>query len=137
MGGWVEGERVGRRESVEAGRGETEAEPVRKLFKFERDLAKQIKALTDKLQETKRELRLDPENVQKVVEIALELAGQPPLEKAKVNGLGPDPQGKYRPAFRLPAFSVSWEQSAEVFAHPFTARAPPSALRPESYQRRQ
>src|SRR5260370_32733080 len=79
MGGWVEGERVGRRESVEAGRGETEAEPVRKLFKFERDLARQIKALTDKLHETKRELRLDPENVQKVVEVALELAGQPGL----------------------------------------------------------
>ena len=33
--------------------------------------------------ETQRELRLDPENIQKVVEVALELAGQPPLEEAK------------------------------------------------------
>ena len=73
-------------------RAEAEAEPVRKLFKFERDLAKQIKALTDKLHETKRELRLDPENVQKVVEVALELAGQPALEEAKVPGLWPDPK---------------------------------------------
>ena len=33
---------------------------MRKLFKFERDLAKQIKQLMDKLDETKRELRLEP-----------------------------------------------------------------------------
>ena len=48
-------------------KAESESEPVRKLSKFERDLAKQIRSLTDKLHETKRELRLDPENVQKVV----------------------------------------------------------------------
>ena len=72
-------------------------------MKFERDLAKQIKALTDKLHETRRELRLDPENVQKVVEVALELAGQPPLEEAKVPGLWPDPKRKSCPVFRLPA----------------------------------
>ena len=41
------------------------------MLKFERDLRQQIKALTDQLHETKRELRLDPENVQKVVEVAL------------------------------------------------------------------
>ena len=76
---------------------------MRKLLKFERDLAKQIKALTDRLHETKRELRLDPENVQKVVEVALELAGQPPLEEAKVPGLWPDPKRSKCPVFRLPA----------------------------------
>jgi len=68
---------IGRRSRLDTKRAEAEAEPVRKLFKFERDLAKQIKALKDKLHETRRELRLEPENVQKVVEIALELAGQP------------------------------------------------------------
>jgi len=78
---------LGRRSRLDTKRAESEFEPVRKLFKFERDLAKQIKALKDKLHETRRELRLEPENVQKVVEIALELAGQPPLEEAKVHGL--------------------------------------------------
>ena len=39
---------------------ETEAEPVRKMLKFERDLAKQIKALLEQYQETQRELRLRP-----------------------------------------------------------------------------
>ena len=69
------------------------AEPVRKLFKFERDLAKQIKALKDQLQETRRELRLSPENIQKVVEVALELAGQPPLDR----GEGPGPLARSEP----------------------------------------
>ena len=121
----VEEAMLGRRSRLDTKRAEAEAEPVRRLFKFERDLAKQIKALTDKLHETKRELRLDPENVQKVVEVALELAGQPPLEEAKVPGLWPDPKRKSCPVFRLPALSGSWEQCAEGLAHPFTGEARP------------
>ena len=58
---------------------ETEAEPVRKMLKFERDLAKQIKALLDQYRETQRELRLSPDNIRKVVEVGLALAGQPAL----------------------------------------------------------
>jgi len=79
----------------------------------------QIKALTDTLHETKRDLRLDPENIQKVVEVALELAGQPPLERAEVPGLWPDPKRKSCPVFRLPALEVKQrprkEDSAEVY----------------------
>ena len=113
---------LGRRTRLDTRRAETEAEPVRKLFKFERDLAKQIKALTDKLHETRRDLRLDPENVRKVVEVALELAGQPALEEAKCPASGPTRSGLSCPVFRLPALSGSWEQCAEGLAHPFTGR---------------
>ena len=98
----VEEAMLGRRTRLDTRRAEAEAEPVRKLFKFERDLAKQIKALTDKLHETRRELRLDPENVQKVVEVALELAGQPPLEEAEVPGLWPDPEAEVVPGVPAP-----------------------------------
>ena len=42
------------------------------MLKFERDLAKQIQALLDQYHETQKELRLSPENIQKVVEVALE-----------------------------------------------------------------
>ena len=98
----VEEAMLGRRTRLDTKRAEAEAEPVRRLFKFERDLAKQIKALTDKLHETRRELRLDPENVQKVVEVALELAGQPPLEEAKVPGLWPDPKRNVVPGVPAP-----------------------------------
>jgi hypothetical protein len=125
IAGQVEEAMLGRRSRLDTRRAETEAEPVRKLFKFERDLAKQIRALTDKLHETKRELRLDPENIQKVVEVALELAGQPPLEEAEVLGLWPDPRRRACPVFRLPVLSGSWEQCAEGLAHPFTGEARP------------
>jgi hypothetical protein len=114
---------LGRRMRLDTRRAE--AEPVRKLFRFERDLAKQIKALKDKLHDTKRELRLDPENVQNVVEVALELAGQPALEDARLPGLWPDPKRMSCPVFRLPALSGSWEQCAEGLAHPFTGEARP------------
>jgi hypothetical protein len=109
----VEEAMLGRRSRLDTRRAEAESEPVRRLMKFERDLAKQIRALTEKLHETKRELRLDPENVQKVVEVALELAGQPALEEAKVAGLWPDPKRSSCPVFRLPALTGSWESCVE------------------------
>ena len=73
----VEEAMLGRRTRLDTKKAETEAEPVRRLLKFERNLADQIKKLTERLHETKRDLRLEPENVQKVVEVALELAGSP------------------------------------------------------------
>ena len=91
----------------------------------ERGLVETAEGLLDKLHETKRELRLDPENVRKVVEVALELAGQPLPEPAKVSGLWPDPKRQACPVFRLPVLSGSWEQCAEGFAHPFTGEARP------------
>ncbi len=115
----VEEAMLGRRSRLDTKRAESESEPVRRLLKFERDLAKQIKALTDKLHETRRELRLDPENVQKVVEVALELAGQPPLEEARVPGLWPDPKRKTCPVFRLPALTGSWESCVESLYDPY------------------
>ena len=53
---------------------EKDAEPVRRMLKFERDLAKQIKALMEQYHQTQKELRLSPANVQKVIEVALELS---------------------------------------------------------------
>src|SRR5713101_4554863 len=44
---------------------ETKAEPVRKMLKIERDLAKQINELLKQYQETQRELRLSPDNIRR------------------------------------------------------------------------
>jgi hypothetical protein len=121
----VEQAMLGRRTRLDTRQAEAEAEPVRRLLKFERDLTKHIRTLIEKLHETKRDLRLDPENVQRVVEVALELAGQPPLEEASVPGLWPDPKRTTSPVFRLPALSGSWEPCAEGLAHPFTGEARP------------
>lgn len=111
---------LGRRTRLDTKKAEDDSEPVRKLFKFERDLAKQIKQLMDQLHETRRELRLSPENIQKVVEVALDLAGQPALLPAEATGIWPDPKRRTCPVFHLPALSGSWEHCAEGLTHPYT-----------------
>ena len=105
----VEEAMLGRRKALETQQAEQDAAPVRKMLKFERDLRQQLEKLHEQLQETKRELRLSPENIQKVVEIALKLEGQPPLLEAKVKGVWPDPTGQRRtcPVFHLPPFKGS------------------------------
>lgn len=114
----VEDAMLGRRNRLDTRQAEEQAEPVRKLLKLDRDLEKQIKNLMDQLHETRRELRLSPENVQRVVELGLELAGQPPLIPAEVAGIWPDPKRRACPVFYLPALTGSWSQCAEGFAHP-------------------
>jgi len=75
----VEEAMLGRRSRLDTRQAEEKSGAVKKLFKFERDLALQIKRLKKELDQTRLELHLSPENIQKVVEVALELAGQPPL----------------------------------------------------------
>ena len=122
----VEEAMLGHRTRLDTQRAETDAEPVRRLMKFERDLAKQIRQLMDQLQDTKRELRLSPENIHKVVEVALQLARQSPLVPAKVPGLWLDAKRHTCPVFQLPAFdSDAWAQCAEGLTHPFTGETRP------------
>ncbi len=122
----VEEAMLGQRSRLDTKRAEADAEPVRRLMKFERDLAKDIQRLMDQLQDTKRELRLTPENIHKVVEVALQLAGQPPLIPARVPGLWPDAKRHVCPVFQLPAFdSDAWAQCAEGLTHPFTGETRP------------
>ena len=93
-------------------RADNKIEPVRKMLKFERDLAKQINELLEQYRETQRELRLSPENICKVVEVGLALAEQPALVPVK------HPSGK--PVFTLPALKHSWAACAEGLEHPHT-----------------
>jgi hypothetical protein len=128
----VEEAMLGRRKALDTQQAEREAEPVRKMLKFERDLRKQLEKLHDQLTETRRELRLSPENIQKVVEIGLELAGQPSLQATKVKGIWPDPAGRRTscPVFHLPPFKGSWALCAEGLAHPHTGEIRPIAFDP-------
>lgn len=115
----VEEAMLGRRRGLDTKKAEEEAEPIRKYLKFERDLKKQIDQLMEQLHETKRELRLAPENIQKVVEIALELAGQPPLIPVEDQG---SPSRRISGAvFHLPALTGSWALCADGLAHPLFA----------------
>ena len=118
----VEEAMLGKRTQLDTARAEQEAEPVRRILKFERKLREQMEKLAAQLDETKRELNLTPEHVENMVRVALELAGQPPLVPIEVKGIWPDPLGmrKTCPVFRLPAMSGSWSQCAEGLAHPHT-----------------
>ncbi len=119
----VEEAMLGRRRRLDTASAEGNAAPLRSLLKFERRLKEQIERLHDQLQESRRELDLTPEHVQAVVEIALELAGQPPLERMTLN----DPNGE-KPAievFYLPQLKGSWAACTEGLEHPHTHRIRP------------
>ena len=94
---------------------------------FERDLQARIERLHDQLQESRQALHLSPENVQAVVEIALELTGQPPLQKAELPDVWPDPTGERQkcPVFYLPPLRGSWARCTEGLAHPHTGEIRP------------
>ncbi|KAB8145738.1 helicase [Chloroflexia bacterium SDU3-3] len=118
---------LGRRQRLDTAQAERDAEPTRRMLVFERKLDDQIRKLYEQLQESRHTLQLTPEHVQAVVEIALDLAGQPPLREAALPGVWPDPGGARRrcPVFHLPPLQGSWAACAEGLEHPHTR-----ALRP-------
>jgi hypothetical protein len=118
----VEEAMLGRRTRLDTTRAEQEAEPVRRLLKFERKLREQLEKLASQLHETQHELNLNPEHIENVVRVGLQLAEQPALIPVEVDGIWPDPTGtrKTCPVFRFPALSGSWEQCTEGLAHPHT-----------------
>ncbi|MEI7963020.1 MAG: DISARM system SNF2-like helicase DrmD, partial [Verrucomicrobiota bacterium] len=113
----VEEAMLGRRKSLDTSKAEKEAEPIRKMLRFERDLQKQIQALMEQYRETRRELRLSPENIQKVVSVGLALAGQPALVPTKADD--------GTPCFTLPPLRGSWAACAEGLEHPHTKEIRP------------
>ncbi|GAB4205910.1 MAG: DISARM system SNF2-like helicase DrmD [Roseiflexaceae bacterium] len=121
----VEEAMLGRRARLDTGAAERESEPVRRLLKFERQLREQIAKLHEQLQETRRELHLEPGRVQAVVQIALELADQPPLVPVEVPGLRADPSPRSTPVFSVPPLTGSWASCAEGLAHPHTGAQRP------------
>lgn len=126
----VEEAMLGKRARLETEQAERSAEPTRKLLKFERRLGEQIERLHRQLFESKSTLRLEPENIEAVVRIALDLAGQPPLREATLAGVWPDPTGRRArcPVFFLPELRGSWATCAEGLEHPHTREIRPIAF---------
>ena len=123
----VEEAMLGIRKRLDTTEAENDAEPAKKMFKFEHDLRKQIAELHEKLNETKRELRLSPENIKKVVQIALELADQSPLIETEHEGIWPDPDCKLKscPVFHLPPLRGSWAECVHGLEHPHSRKIRP------------
>lgn len=114
----VEEAMLGRRARLDTAMAEADAGAARRMLKFERDLQSQIEGHYQQLQETQASLRLSPDNVRRVVETALSLAGQPPLRPATVPGI-------QRAAFHLPPLSPTWAAAAVGLAHPHTGETRP------------
>jgi|GEM_PF-861392 len=108
----VEEAMLGRRTTLNTEKAEKEAEPIRKMLKFERDLQKQVQALMDQYRETRKELRLSPDNICQVVKVGLALAGQPALIPTKTED--------NKSCFQLPPLKGSWAACAEGLEHPHT-----------------
>jgi SNF2 family DNA or RNA helicase len=83
----VEDAMLGRRRSLDTRHAEDQAQAVRRRLSFERDLREQLGKLHEKLLASRRELHLAPENIQRAVQLGLQLAGQPALIETDVLGL--------------------------------------------------
>ncbi len=112
----IEEAMLGKRLALDTAKAEKDSESVRRMLKFEKKVHEQIERLREQLQETRRNLRLSPENIETVVRIGLELAEQPALTPVEV----PDLKGK---AFMLPQFQGSWAACREGIPHPHTRKA--------------
>lgn len=128
----VEEAMLGRRTRLDTTRAEQEAEPVRRMLKFERKLREQLEKLAAQLHETQHELNLTPEHIENVVRVGLELAEQPALIPVEVSGIWPDPTSvrKSCPVFRMPALSNNWAQCTDGLAHPHTKKIRPIVFDP-------
>jgi ERCC4-related helicase len=116
----VEEAMLGRRRTLDTKRAEENA-PSKLLKQFARKQQKveeRIRQLYEQLQEGKQELGMLPENIQAVVEIALELAKQPPLQPRTLI----DPHRVNPPieVFDVPELSGSWAGCTEGLEHPHT-----------------
>jgi superfamily II DNA/RNA helicase len=109
---------LGRTRVLDTSRAERDAQSARTMLKVDRDLRKLVQALRLQLDETRQTLLLSPANVQHAVTVALELAGQLPLNPVSVPGI---PNGS---AFMLPALGGPWARCAEGMEHPHTRQTP-------------
>ncbi len=117
----VEEAMLGKRDHLNTQLAEEDAQAGRKMLKFERDQKKMIEQHYQLLQETRQNLKLSPESVEKVVAVALDLAGQSPLQRTE-NVDNPPLEGA---AYDLPPLNGSWAASAYGLAHPHTGEIRP------------
>jgi superfamily II DNA/RNA helicase len=118
----VEEAMLGERVNLDTTKAERESEPVKRMLKFERQVRERIEQLREQLTETRRNLRLTPENIESVVRVGLELAEQPPLIPAS------SIKGRL---FNLPPLNGSWAACSEGLAHPHTKEIRPIVFDPD------
>jgi superfamily II DNA or RNA helicase len=86
------------------------------LLRAERDLRDEAQRLRSQLERSTRRLHVAPRNIRRVVDVALNLAGQPPLIE-----LGPRHPGEIAP----PALRSGWERTVVDLADPLSGEPRP------------
>jgi SNF2 family DNA or RNA helicase len=110
----VEEAMLGFRRDLDTATIEEKTRPARALLRLEKELDAKIQKQIQDFYEQRHELRLTPQHVQKVVEVALSMAGQPALQRASMRG-----------AFAVPPLKGTWASAKEGLAHPFTGEERP------------
>jgi superfamily II DNA or RNA helicase len=111
----VEEAMLGVRHTLDVDKVEASIRPARALLKLERQLDDQIDKQIRVFYEQRQAMHLVPANVQKVVEVALEIAGQPPLQ----------PAAAQPGAFFVPPLRGTWSSAKDGLKHPFTQEERP------------
>ena len=115
----IEEAMFGRRRTLETQRAEDASREARRSLAFRRRVDERIAELHAQLAESRRQLRVEPTNVERVVATALELAGQPPLRPRRLPG-SPDAR-----AFDVPQLRPPWDRCIDGLAHPHSGEQRP------------
>ena len=98
------------------------SQKTRRYLKVDRQLKEKIQRLRQRLDETRDDLNLSPDRIQKAVTVGLRLAEKPPLAAIELKGA---PSGT---VFSMPLLSGSWARCTEGLRHPHTL-----AIRPITF----
>jgi superfamily II DNA or RNA helicase len=116
----VEQKMLGRRTDWQHAAIEIASRAKRAEFKINRDLARSLQKLTDTLAESRTDLNLSPQTVERVVQTALRLAHHKDLSNA------PAPAGFAARCFRIPDLPGAWAQARnDGLYHPVTGQERP------------
>lgn len=110
----VEEAMLGFRRDLDVATIEEKTRPARALLRLEKELDAKIQKQIQDFYGQRHELHLTPQHVQKVVEVALSVAGQPSLQPANLEG-----------AFVVPPLKGTWASAKEGLIYPFTGEERP------------
>jgi superfamily II DNA or RNA helicase len=119
----VEQAMLGDRRRIDERAIEDRGKASRQLQRIERNLREEVGRLRAQLEESRKELRVTPTAVARVVQTGLELGRQAPLVPTTVANL--DDASHPYPAFIAPALTSSWARTVTDLAHPVTAQQRP------------